>query len=138
MSTSRFRVRPILLAALADVLIVLLFAFVGRSSHAESVDLLGVLITAWPFAAGLAVGWFVIRAWRAPATLVPTGLGVWGVAVCLGLVLRLLSGQGNALGFVVVTTVVLGVGLLGWRLCTRLVVARRRNRANTTATSVVG
>jgi hypothetical protein len=46
------------------VLAVLLFAAIGRSSHAEFVDALGVLTTAAPFLLGLVVGWLVARAWR--------------------------------------------------------------------------
>jgi len=121
MSTSRPLVRPTVVAALADLVVVLAFASIGRSSHAESVSLSGVFATAWPFALALVGGWLITRAWRSPFSLVRTGVGVWVVTVAGGLLLRLVSGQGIAFGFVIVTTIVLGLGLLGWRVCAALI-----------------
>jgi Protein of unknown function (DUF3054) len=45
------------LAALLDAVLVLAFAVAGRRSHAEGVDVSGILRTAWPFLAGAAAGW---------------------------------------------------------------------------------
>ncbi len=45
------------LPAVLDVLAVVLFAAVGRRSHAEGLDVVGVLGTALPFLVGTAVGW---------------------------------------------------------------------------------
>lgn len=103
------------IAAAADVLAVLVFVAIGRASHAEALSIVGFLQTAWPFLAGLALGWLVMRAWRTPADVRWTGLGVWVITVVVGLLLRVVSGEGAPTGFVVVTTVVLGVFLLGWR-----------------------
>ena len=107
-------------ALAADVICVLVFAIVGRSSHAESTDLLGVLRTAWPFLAGYLGGLLVARGWRGPLTR-PVAVTVWLATVAVGMLLRLLSGAGVPLSFVVVTTVVLGVMLLGWRAVVSLV-----------------
>ena len=103
-------------ALAADVVAVLVFAAVGRRSHAEGDALAGLAHTAWPFLAALALGWLVVRArrWR-PAAVRPAGTAVWLVTVLGGHALRLVSGQGSAWSFLVVTAVVLAVFLLGWR-----------------------
>jgi Protein of unknown function (DUF3054) len=104
-------------AFVVDVLFVLLFAFLGRVSHVEGVTLAGVLETAWPFLAGLVLGWVVVRAVRHrwPAEVLDA-VPVWLLTTALGLLLRVLSGTGGApLSFVAVATVVLAAFLLGWR-----------------------
>ncbi len=75
--------------------------------------------TAWPFLAGLGLGWAVTRAWRRPAA-VAAGAGVWPVTVAAGMVLRALSGQGTAFAFVLVALAFLGLTLVGWRSATLL------------------
>jgi len=92
------------------------FVAIGRASHSEGDALPGLARTAWPFLAGLAIGWLCTRAWRRPATLVPTGLVVWITTVALGMVLRVVSGQGASAAFIGVTLAFLGLFLLGWRL----------------------
>jgi FtsH-binding integral membrane protein len=104
-----------LVAGGLDVCWVLVFVAIGRASHEEAGSLSGFAGTAWPFLVGLAVGWGAWRAWRRADALVPVGVGVWVTAVVVGMVLRVLAGQGTAAAFVVVATVFLGVGLLGWR-----------------------
>lgn len=101
-------------AALLDPALVLVFVLIGRRNHEESSALLGILQTAWPFLVGLAVGWAVV-ARRRPLRIVPEGLLVWLSTVVIGMLLRFVSGQGVAVSFIVVTLVVLGVFLLGWR-----------------------
>ncbi|GAA2105073.1 DUF3054 domain-containing protein [Microlunatus panaciterrae] len=101
-------------AATIDVVCILLFAVVGRRSHAEASDLLGVLGTAWPFLAGCAIGFVVARAWRRPESL-STSVIVWISTVAAGMLLRLLSGDTAKLPFVIVATLVLGLLLVGWR-----------------------
>jgi FtsH-binding integral membrane protein len=112
---------------LADCCCVLAFVIIGRASHdaagGESVG--GIASTAWPFLAGLALGWLLTRAWRRPVALLPSGLGAWLSAVALGMVLRVVSGQGTAAAFVGVALAFLGLFLLGWRLVARVVVRRR-------------
>lgn len=115
-------------AGVADLLGVLLFVAIGRASHAEALSLVGFAATAWPFVAGLALGWLLLRAWRRPTAIRWTGLGVWAVTVVVGLVLRVASGDGAPIGFVVVTTVVLGVFLLGWRGVVTALALRTRRR----------
>ena len=102
-------------AALVDAGWLLLFVIVGRSSHTEGLEPIGLARTAWPFVAGLAVGWTVARAWRRPSAVVPTGVVVWLVCVTAAMVLRALSGQTVVPAFVGVALAFVGLGLLGWR-----------------------
>jgi hypothetical protein len=115
------------LAFLADALFVLVFVLIGRASHDEN-PVLGALVTYWPFFAALVIGWAVARAWKSPFALLRSGVPIWIVTVAVGMLLRALSGQGVQVSFVIVTSVVLGVFLLGWRAIARLVGARRRAR----------
>lgn len=120
----RVRPRTIALALLLDVVLVVGFAALGRASH-DSDILGGLWRTAWPFLAGLGVGWLVMTAWRAPTAPVRNGLGVWAATVVGGMLLRAASGQGTALPFIIVATVTLLVLLVGWRLIAALVTRRR-------------
>lgn len=113
-------------AAVADVVCVLVFVVIGRASHQEGDALLGIASTAWPFLGGLVVGWGVARAWRAPYAPAPAGVIVWLATLVGGMLLRVVSGQGTALAFIVVAVVFLGVFLLGWRV---LAAAVRRVRS---------
>jgi FtsH-binding integral membrane protein len=115
-------------AAVLDLCCVVVFVVIGRASHDEAYSAAGLVSTAWPFLAGLAIGWALTRAWRRPAAVIPTGVGVWLSAVVAGMVLRALSGQGTAAAFVVVTLIFLGVTTLGWRAA-----VRRRTSAGTPA-----
>ena len=115
-----------------DVLVVLVFAGVGRASHDESLTAAGWAHTAWPFLVGLALGWTVsIGVRRRPDTVVGALLiTVVSVAVAMGL--RVVTGAGTAPAFVIVALVFLGLLLIGARLLgPRLarLLARRRRRA---------
>lgn len=97
-----------------DLLLVIVFAGIGRTSHGESLS--GILVTAWPFLVGALLGWLACRGTRHPAAVIPTGLSVWLCAEVGGMVLRTLTGQGTALPFVVVSLLTLAVLLIGYRL----------------------
>lgn len=112
-------------AAVADVVCVIVFVAIGRASHQEGDALLGLATTAWPFLGGLVAGWAAARAWRAPYGLVPAGVVVWLVTLVGGMLLRVVSGQGTAPAFIVVAAVFLAVFLLGWRLLVTLAGRRR-------------
>jgi hypothetical protein len=107
-------------AVVLDVLCVLLFVVIGRASHTKGESLAGIASTSWPFLCGLAAGWAVARAWRRPLTLRPAGLAAWLGTVALGMLLRVVSGQGTAVAFIIVALAFLGLFLLGWRLVARL------------------
>lgn len=114
------------MAMVVDVALILVFVLIGRSSHGESDGLGGIWRTCWPFLAGLLVGWLVARVFRRRWPVPRAGQSMGEAAqdgapivvhvVVVGMALRALSGQGVAVSFVVVTTVVLGVFLIGWRL----------------------
>jgi hypothetical protein len=112
------------LAVLADVCCVLAFVVIGRANHHAGESLAGVASTSWPFLAGLAVGEAAARGWRRPFALLPTGAGVWLGTVAIGQVLRVASGQGTELAFIVVSLLFLGLFLLGWRLAARRLLGR--------------
>jgi FtsH-binding integral membrane protein len=122
--------RSVRLAVVLDCCCVLLFVVIGRASHTQGESLAGIASTAWPFLAGLAGGWLAARTWRRPMRLWPGGVGAWLGAVALGMVLRVVAGQGTAFAFVVVALVFLGLFLLGWRALAQ-VAARRRWPAGT-------
>ena len=109
------------LAVLLDICCVLGFVIIGRASHAKGESLGGIASTSWPFLCGLSLGWVLSRAWRHPLALRPAGISVWLCTVAVGMVLRVVSGQGTAAAFIGVTLAFLGLFLLGWRLLWRLV-----------------
>ncbi|GAA1056577.1 hypothetical protein GCM10017608_22260 [Agromyces luteolus] len=115
-------------AGAADVVLVVVFAAIGRASHGETVDVAGTWETAWPFLVGLVIGWLVARGWRHPLAVRPTGIAAWVSAVVVGMLLRLATGAGAALAFVVVASVTLAAFLLGWRAVVSLVRRARRAR----------
>jgi len=102
------------LAFTADVVAVIVFAAVGRASHDESGDLLGLLATAAPFGAGLAAAWATPLV-RARPTGLPAGLAVLVGTAVIGLLVRFAFLGRLPLSFVIVATCALGVLLLGWR-----------------------
>jgi hypothetical protein len=116
-----------ILAAIVDGLLVTAFVLIGRASHSEGP--LGTLVTLWPFLVGLAVGWIGARAWRTPFRIRWTGLTVWAATVIIGILLRVVSGQGVQIAFVIVATVVLALFLLGWRAIAILAARLRSRRA---------
>jgi hypothetical protein len=122
--------RSVRLAVVLDCCCVLVFVVIGRASHTKGEALAGIASTAWPFLAGLAGGWLAGRAWRRPYPLWPAGVSAWLGTVALGMLLRVVSGQGTAVSFVIVALIFLGLFLLGWRLLARLwparLAARRR------------
>lgn len=114
------------LAGGLDIVIVAVFTLIGRRTHDEPLDPAGWWQTAWPFLAGLLIGWAVVAmASRTWPTRLWHGLPVWISTVFAGMAFRDVSGQGTALPFVIVATLFLGVTLLGWRAVLWLVDRRR-------------
>jgi hypothetical protein len=130
-------VRAVRLAAVVDLCCVLAFVIIGRANHAKGEGLGGIASTAWPFLAGLVGGWLGTRAWRRPLALAPAGVGAWLGAAGLGMVLRVVAGQGTAVAFVLVALAFLGLFLLGWRVVARLVSRRWRGRRTPPVTAGV-
>lgn len=113
-------------AFVLDVLLVVVFAAVGRASHAETSPVLGAVQTAWPFLVGTVVGWAVVRVLRKdwPVDVGP-GITVWFATLVFGMVLRRLTGAGTAPSFVAVAAVILAVLLVGWRAAAAYAARRR-------------
>ncbi|MGV0836789.1 DUF3054 domain-containing protein [Mycolicibacterium thermoresistibile] len=121
---SRLPTRAVGAALAADLVCVVVFATLGRRSHAEGLTAAGIAGTAWPFLVGTLVGWLLVRAWRRPLALVPTGVAVWIATVAVGMVLRAATSRGIAPSFIVVATLVTAALLLGWRAVAALVTRR--------------
>ena len=108
--------RRAVLAAVADVVAIIVFVAIGRRSHDEGSTVSGVLTVAAPFLIALAIGWIAARAWAHP-TQVASAFIIWPITVAVGMVLRnLVFDRGTALSFVIVATIVTGAFLVGWRM----------------------
>ncbi|MEP7763317.1 DUF3054 domain-containing protein [Sanguibacter sp. 25GB23B1] len=111
--------------ALVDAACVLVFAAVGRSSHAEQTTVLGLLTTAWPFLVGLVLATVLAGVladrWprsgdrRDPLAILPWAWTVPVVTWAVAMGLRVVSGQGVSGAFPLVALGFLVLALLGWR-----------------------
>lgn len=118
--------RTAVLAWLIDVVAVAVFVLIGRHSHGE--DGAGFALTFLPFFAALQVGW-LLRSGRHPIAIVASGVTLWLTTVILGLLLRVATGDDAPPPFVIVTTLVLGAFLVGWRAIAALIRRLLRPRA---------
>jgi hypothetical protein len=125
----------ILPAIAVDVICILVFAILGRSSHQETTDLLGVAHTAWPFLAGCLLGTLLGRTWRHPFSI-KSGVAVWLGTVAGGMALRLLTGADIQLSFIIVASCVLALLLIGWRAIFRLIQRARANSSRSATAKV--
>ncbi|GLY31827.1 DUF3054 domain-containing protein [Kineosporia sp. NBRC 101731] len=125
-STSRTAGRALAVAALADLVCVLVFVSIGRSSHEEGITLTGLLTTGWPFWLGVAGGYVGVVAFRlAPASL-PGAAMVLIKTLVIGMILRnVVQHDGTPFSFVMVATVFLALTLAGWRTTARFAVRRQ-------------
>ncbi|MGB3370687.1 MAG: DUF3054 domain-containing protein [Rhodococcus sp. (in: high G+C Gram-positive bacteria)] len=121
--------RRTVIAAVIDLLLVVIFCAIGRRSHDEANVVAGLATTAWPFVTGAVIGWAATWALyrdKFDAYLIfPTGVLVWVCTVVAGMVLRMISGQGTAVSFILVASTVLAVFLLGWRGLAKLLPATK-------------
>lgn len=103
-----------------DLVCIVLFVVIGRRNHGEAADAAGTVRTALPFVIALSGAWVGARVWRAPRSLV-TGAVLWIVTVVVGLGIRRFAfGDGTAVPFVIVATLVIGLLLVGTRLPKRV------------------
>jgi len=98
-----------------DFVCVLVFVTIGRHTHKDGNTLSGTFTTLWPFAVGLLIGWLLVSRTHRIATTKTSGLIIALSAVLVGMILRVISGQGIALAFVIVATAFLSLCLVGWR-----------------------
>jgi hypothetical protein len=101
---------------LPDVIVVLVFVAIGRSVHDHGVKVAGMVSTSWPFLAGLALAWVAAARWHRAGTGVVDGAVICFITVTIGMVLRVLAGQGTAVAFILVALCFLGACMLGWRI----------------------
>jgi hypothetical protein len=99
-----------------DFLVVLLFVGIGRSNHHHVVNLSGMVSTTWPFAVGLAVGWLLVFLRHQRGVSLGAGVEVWLSTVAVGMIVRVIAGQGTAFAFILVALGFLGALMLGLRL----------------------
>ena len=123
MSTVRTRSPAVWVPPLLDLAVVTVFVLVGRRSHDEGENVAGFLRVWWPFAAGLGVSAVAAGAWWYPFAW-KRAITAWLGTVVIGMLLRIaIEGRDFKPTFVIVTTLFLGAGMLGWRA-----VARRLTR----------
>ncbi len=115
------RIVPLALAA--DVVAVVVFAAIGRSSHGESGDILGLIGTAAPFLIGLGAAWATPIV-RADPTRWKAGLGALVGTVLVGMLVRAGFTGWPPLIFVAITLGSLAVLMLGWRALSQMVADR--------------
>jgi hypothetical protein len=98
-----------------DLLGALLFVIIGLHNHHHGETLVGILSTWWPFAVGVVVAWIVeFVAHRGGESLVDAG-SIVVMTVAVGMVLRVLAGQGTAVAFIIVALAFLYLFFGGWR-----------------------
>ena len=104
--------RRVAIAAVADVVALIVFATLGRNNHGTSTSPLEI---AAPFIVGAAAGWVIARGWRNPFAI-STGIDVWWTTVAFGMMLRWrVWERGVQPSFVIVATLFTGLFLVGWR-----------------------
>jgi len=103
-------------AAAADIVSILVFVALGRSSHDEGGNAVTEAVkVAAPFLIALAIGWLVARAWTSP-TAPTTGMVIWVVTIAGGMLLRhFVFDRGTALAFIIVASAFTLLFLVGWR-----------------------
>lgn len=110
--------------AIADLVSVLVFVAIGRSVHDHGVHASGLVSTAWPFVVGLVTGWIALTGRRRSGATLRGGAVVWLCTVVVGMLLRVIAGQGTTLAFILVAFAFLGLFMFGWRILFKRV--RRR------------
>ncbi len=123
-------------SAAADLACVALFVVIGRANHHDGGGLDGLGSTLWPFAVGTLTGLLAARFWRRPTAVLTTGVIVWLSTVAIGMVLRVLAGQGTAVAFIIVALAFLGLFQLGWRIAWRLLGQMRHRTSMPVDTNV--
>lgn len=108
------------IAFLGDIVILLLFAGLGRSSHHEASGVLATLGVAAPFLSG----WFLAAIWtrpyappafRSPRHAIAIAVRTWLLGCAIGLLIRsLVEGHVTPLSFVLVALIFNGILICAW------------------------
>jgi hypothetical protein len=99
-----------------DFMCVLVFVTIGRHTHKDANSLVGMLTTLWPFTVGLLSGWLFVRRTHRIVTTKDSGFRIALFTVVIGMILRVISGQGTALAFIIVAFAFLTCLFVGWRI----------------------
>lgn len=126
MTTNQPRLTQLAPVLFLDAALVVLFAVLGRASHALDLGIAGVVQTAAPFLVSLVAAWGLLAISRTNPRTIRGGLLVWIMTVTIGLFLRVVTGETAALAFIIVTFAVLGAFFLSIRLLLRVLTARHR------------
>jgi hypothetical protein len=142
MSNNSKRMAPLILL-IGDVLVLLLFVFLGERDHNIAGDqpLARWLLTTFEFALPWVVAAWVLGAYPSGDAIMPRALllrsmNAWLIALPLALLLRsLINGTGTIIAlFMIVALTLGGAFMLIWRLVFALLWRRRTARATTQAT----
>lgn len=110
-----------------DAVLITIFAIFGIASHDGQLSFTGIARVAIPFVIPYIVLASVIKPTRLIHNIFPVGIGLWVVTVILGVVLRAaIFNDTSATAFILVTTGVLAIFLLGRRIISTLVTKRRQ------------
>lgn len=112
-----------------DVVLIVVFSTFGRGAHSEGLGAAQVWGTAWPFLAGLVVGWLILLATRRDPGGLGSGVLVWAASLVVGMVIRGIGdGRVPHWSFIVVAASVTAIFLIGWRAIRAAVLRGRGTR----------
>lgn len=118
---------PSILAILLDVLMVFVFAVLGRAAHGESTEPALVWQTAAPFLLASLMAWVLLMLKRFTDSLFVQGFTVWAITLAGGMFFRVMLGESIHWSFVAVAAIMLLALFFAWRGVAHL--ALRRGRA---------
>lgn len=116
------------LAIFLDLALVVLFAVIGRASHGEALDFDGLIRTGAPFFAATLIMVILMTLRRVDLQTLRSGIYIWGFTLGLGMIFRVLIGDGTQLAFILVAGAFLALFLIGWRILW-FVYQKRREQA---------
>ena len=99
-----------------DLVAVVVFVAIGRVVHDHGINVRGITSTGWPFVVGLCAGWLIVVLLGRAGTRLSDGVIISVVTVTIGMLVRVVAGQGTAFAFVLVALCFLGAFMLGWRV----------------------
>ncbi len=98
-----------------DLVVVVVFVAIGRHTHDRHSSFNDFLRILWPFALSVLLASLVVRRTMKAKTAVAQGAVIAIVTTAVAMALRVLSGQGTAIAFIIVSLVFLGAAMIGWR-----------------------
>ena len=114
-------------AFLIDLLFIVIFVAIGRHAHEHGITVRGMASTFWPFGSGLLVGWLLLLILNRSGSTPKNGAVIVCVTVTVGMLLRVIAGQGTALTFILVALTFLSLFLIGWRALFSIIQRRFSN-----------